>query len=136
MNYSRRVKADFDNYRKRMSAEKANTRSYALSDFMCRLLPVIDNMDRALEAAGKEGVPASYLQGMEMIRKQVMEVMEKEGVTCIDAEGKCFDPNYHQAVMRTDEGDGEPDTVVEEFQKGYMLKKRVLRPSMVKVFTG
>lgn len=131
-----RVKADFDNYRKRARVAQEDARFNALYTFIDKLLPVIDNMDRALLLAQKEGVPASYVEGAEMIRKQLWQLLEQEGVTAIEAMGREFDPNYHDAVMQVQEGEAEPNTVVEELQKGYVMKGRVIRPSMVKVSSG
>lgn len=131
-----RVKADFDNYRKRTVAEKEEIRSYALFDFVCKIIPVLDNLDRAMESAENKDVPKTYIEGLDMIRKQISQLLEQHGVSPIDALGCSFDPHFHEAVMQTDEGENEPNTVVEEFQRGYVMKDRVLRPAMVKVYTG
>lgn len=137
LNLVQRVKADYDNYRKRAAAEKEETRFHALCDFMGEMLPIIDNLERALQAAQEdENVPDTHVEGINMIYKQISQLMDKHGVCCMDAEGCTFDPRYHQAVMQQEEGDYEPQTVVEELQKGYMMKDRILRPSMVKVYTG
>ncbi len=132
----KRVKADYDNYRRRAASEKEEARKYALYDFMSELIPVIDNLERALQASKDENVPQSHIDGLNMIYNQLYQMMEKQGVFPIEAEGKEFDPCYHQAVMQSHEEGHEPNTIVEEMQKGYIMKDRVLRPSMVKVATG
>lgn len=131
-----RVKADYDNYRRRAASEKEEAKKYALYDFMSELIPVIDNLERALQASKGENVPQSHIDGLQMIYNQLIQLMEKQGVLPIKAEGKVFDPCYHQAVMQSHEKGYAPNTVVEEMQKGYIMKDRVLRPSMVKVAMG
>ncbi len=126
-----RLQADFDNYRKRSRAEKDEMVEYATFDLVRRLLPVIDNLDRACVAA--EGSPEGLIDGVSMITRQLKELLEKEGMECIDCKGKPFDPQRHEAVLREESGEHSPNTVVDELQKGYMMKTRVLRPSMVKV---
>ncbi len=131
-----RVKADFDNYRKRARVEKEEAGRYALFELMRKLLPVVDNIERAMESAGREEVGESFIEGMSMIKKQLLQIMEQEGVAEIEAEGKEFDPNLHEAVMTTEEEGVKANTVVEVFQKGYLMNDRVLRPAMVKVSSG
>jgi len=125
-----RQQADFDNYRKRMLVEQERWRQEAVADFIKQLLPVIDNMERALEAAGKDN---PLTKGVEMVLKQMMQVLEKEGVTQIKSVGERFDPFYHEAVQKEENSDRPPETVLEEYQKGYIYKGKVIRPSMVKV---
>lgn len=129
-----RKQADLDNFRRISRNEQEEVRTYGLFEFAGKLLPVLDNLERALQAAGDENVPSSHREGLEMIYKQLLQLLEQEGVSAIEALGRPFDPHYHHAVMQTGEGEAEPGTVVEEFQRGYMFKKRVLRPAMVKVF--
>ncbi len=128
-----RVKADFDNFRRRTRAEKEEAGFDAVCGFVSKLLPVMDNIERALESANREEVASSFVEGLEMIKKQMEQILEQEGVTTIEAEGETFDPTVHEAVMSTEEGDFPSNTVVEVFQKGYLMKGRVLRPAMVKV---
>ena len=130
-----RKQADFDNYRRISRNEREEMREYALSDFFKKLLPVLDNMERALVSARQGNVPGSYVEGLEMIQKQLLTLLEQEGVTAIECLGQPFDPNFHHAVLH-EEGEGEADLVVAELQRGYMHKKRLLRPSMVKVSRG
>lgn len=131
MNKLMRLQADFDNYRKRMKAEKGEVEKFANFEFMKKILPVIDNLERALTSAEKsdDGV----IEGLEMILRQFKEVLESEGVTAISSAGKAFDPALHEAVLTEESEDFSPGTVIEELQKGYLMKDKVLRPSMVKV---
>jgi len=126
-----RLQADFDNFRKRTRAEKEEMVDYAAFDLVCRLLPVIDNLERA--CVSTETCSQGLVEGIVMITRQFKDLLEKEGVKAIECKGKTFDPAYHEAVMREESSDHAPDTVVDELQKGYMIKDRVLRPSMVKV---
>jgi molecular chaperone GrpE len=134
MNRLLRKQADFDNYRRISRIEKEEVRDYALFEFASKLLPVIDNLERALQSASREQVPGSYLEGLEMIAKQLVGLLEQEGVTVMESADRPFDPNYHHAVMQVEEG--KPGCVAEELQKGYLYKNRVLRPAMVKVCQG
>ncbi len=126
-----RLQADFDNYRKRSRAEKQEMVDYATIELIRSLLPVIDNLDRACAAA--EDSPEGLFDGVFMIARQLKELLEKEGLQAIDCKGKPFDPQCHEAVIREESGEYPPNTVVDELQKGYKMKDRVLRPSMVKV---
>ncbi|MCQ5210945.1 MAG: nucleotide exchange factor GrpE [Megasphaera massiliensis] len=134
-----RLQADFANYKKRTASEKLQISEVVKMDVLGRILPVIDNFERALKAptdAASDDVH-SFIEGYEMIYKQLMAVLEKEGVTKIDAVGKPFDPNYHQAVMRVPSDEYDDDIVVEVLQEGYLLGEKTLRPAMVKVaFNG
>lgn len=130
---SQRVQADFDNFRRRTRGEKEELIKYALEEFMVSLLPVLDNFERALAAAKEQEEGKSYLEGVEMIYRQLFQVLTNEGLKPVDALDCVFDPNCHEAVMQI-ENDGSPSgSVVEELQKGYWLKDRLIRPSMVKV---
>jgi molecular chaperone GrpE len=130
----KRKQADIDNLRRIGKMEQAEAREYALHEFLCRLLPVLDNMERGLEAArAAEDVPSAYIEGLEMIRKQLLQILDQEEVSVIEAVGTAFDPNCHHAVMQVDDHDSEPGSVLEELQKGYRHRKRILRPAMVKV---
>lgn len=134
-----RLQADFANYKKRTASEKLQISEVVKMDVLGRVLPVIDNFERALKVptdAVSDDVH-SFIEGYEMIYKQLMDVLEKEGVTKIDAVGKPFDPNYHQAVMRVPSDEYDDDIVVEVLQEGYLLGEKTLRPAMVKVaFNG
>ena len=132
-----RKQADLDNLRRIGKMEQAEAREYALYDFLNRLLPVLDNIERALEAARTASdLPATYLEGLEMIRKQLEQILIQEGVSVIEAAGTPFDPHCHHAVMEVENEEHDPGTVTEELQKGYRHRQRILRPSMVKVCRG
>lgn len=124
-----RLQADFDNYRKRVKSEKQEWTEQAVYDLMRELLPVVDNLDRACQAGGSS---ETLLEGIVLVYKQLLSVLERQGLNAIEASGMEFDPNSHHAVIQVDSDEPE-NTVVEELQKGYRLHERVLRPSMVKV---
>jgi molecular chaperone GrpE len=128
-----RKTAEFDNYRKRVERDRQSMSEAVTADVVKDLLPLIDDLERALKAdAGTEGAEA-YRRGVELIHRQLLEVLKKRGVRRIEALGADFDPHYHQAVVH-EHGQGSRDgEVIEEFTPGYMLGDRLLRPSMVKV---
>lgn len=130
-----RQRADYENFRRIHRQELERSREDAVCDFIKELLPVLDNLERALGAARQEeGLPPAYAEGLELIHGQLMKVLEKEGVCCMAAQGEAFDPHYHHAVLRAEEGAGEPGMVAEELCRGYLYRGRVLRPAMVKVY--
>lgn len=124
-----RTLAEYENYKRRTQKEKDETYVNAQADTVSKLLPVLDNLERALQT--EEASP--FKDGIEMIVKQLLETLEKMGVTEIEAVGKQFDPNLHSAVMHIEDEEREANVIVEQFQKGYMLKDKVIRYSMVKV---
>ncbi|TGE39858.1 nucleotide exchange factor GrpE [Desulfosporosinus fructosivorans] len=128
-----RLQADFDNYRKRTQKEKTELIKYASERLVVDLLPVLDNFDRAVSAAKDNPDFTSFSQGVEMILRQMQTALSKEGLKAMDAVGQPFDPNLHEAVLRVASEEHPENTVVEELQKGYYLKEKVLRPCMVKV---
>ena len=128
-----RLHADFDNFRRRSRLDFEASQKYRAQNLVEELIPAIDNFDRALKMEVKTEEGQSLLKGMQMIFNNIMSALEKEGVEPIDAVGKEFDPHFHQAVMQVSDENFESNTVVEELQKGYKLKDRVIRPSMVKV---
>jgi len=132
LNMAQRVQADFENFRRR----NQNVRKEAFDDgaraFATTLLPVIDNLERAI-AAAQNSTDESLKSGVEMVYRQLVEAFEKRGITAIDRKGEKFDPNLENAVMQGAPEDGEPGTVCEVFQKGYQLEGMVLRHAMVKV---
>ncbi len=128
--YLRQV-AEFDNYRKRTTAEKASMYSNGVRDTVDKLLPIIDNFERAVASADDKENPL-YV-GVEMILKQLMEMLVSLGVEEIPAEGEPFDPNLHNAVMHINDESCDTNVVVEVFQKGYKMGDKVIRHSMVKV---
>jgi len=130
------VAAEMDNYKKRSARERESLIKYASQGILQSLLPVLDNFERAIEFADKSKDFNSFLEGVEMIYKQMYEALERNSVTRIDAVGKTFDPNIHEAVMQVASEEYPENVVVEELQKGYMLHDRVIRPSMVSVSKG
>jgi molecular chaperone GrpE len=128
-----RLQADFDNYRKRSQKEKTELIKYASERIVADLLPVLDNFERAACAAKVNPDIAAFSQGVDMIFRQLQAALSKEGLKAMDAVGQPFDPNLHEAVLRVESEEHPENTVVEELQKGYYLKEKVLRPCMVKV---
>jgi molecular chaperone GrpE len=125
-----RMQAEFDNARKRAGKEQQDYRDYALADAMKSLLPVIDSFERALQV--KSG-PDDLRNGVELIYKQLQSALSKLSVSPIDARGETFDPRYHEAIEMVDTTEVPDHQVIEELQRGYKFKDRLLRPSMVKV---
>jgi molecular chaperone GrpE len=126
-----RLQAEFDNFRKRNAKQQQEYRDYALADALQTLLPILDSLDRALNtnAASLE----DFHQGIELIDKQFHDALSKLGVEPVPAEGAVFDPNLHQAVQMVDTDEVEDNRVIDELQRGYRLKDRLLRPAMVRV---
>jgi len=128
-----RAQADFDNFRRRTQREKEELSQYASMKLIEQLLPVLDNFERALLVAGDGEAKDSFQVGMEMIHRQLFQVLEAEGLRKMEAVGEPFDPEMHQAVMREESDEHEEGIVLEAIQNGYWLKEKVLRPAMVKV---
>ena len=127
-----RQMAEFDNFRKRTDREKSQMYEVGAKDVIEKILPVVDNFERGLEAAaGEEDNP--FMKGMEQIYKQLMTTLEGIGVKPIEALGKEFDPDFHNAVMHVEDEEVGENIITEEFQKGYMYRESVVRHSMVKV---
>ena len=126
-----RSRADFENFRKRSERDKAEYYKYALSGAVRDLLPVLDNLERAIAHAGDPG--EDFQKGIELIHKQFADLIQKFGVRTVGEVSEPFDPNLHEAVMREENPEVPPNTVTDVFQKGYMLHDRLLRPAMVKV---
>jgi molecular chaperone GrpE len=127
-----RQAADKENLRKRLEKEKQDFYQYALSHLLLEILGILDNFERALESEGKS---KSLEEGVEMIYKQMLDILKKHGVKPIDLEEKAFNPHLHQAFMSEESEEVSEPTVVEVFQKGYTIHDRLLRPSLVKVLT-
>ena len=125
--------AEFDNFRKRTEKEKSAMFDMGAKSILEKLLPVIDNFERAFSTVPEDPEAAQYAKGMEMIYRQLLKNLEDAGATPIDCKGKPFDPNYHNAVMHVEDESLGENVIAEEFQKGYMYKDSVLRYSMVKV---
>lgn len=124
--------AEFDNYKKRTAREKEDFYKSAVCETVAPLLPVLDNLDRAVAAAEDSGESGSVLDGVKMVKKQFEDALKSIGVEPIEAVGGQFDPEKHNAVMTAD-SDEDENTVLEEFQKGYIYRDKVVRHSMVKV---
>ena len=129
----RRLQADFDNYRKRTLREQTARAASASQALVTRLLPVLDNFELAVSAAEQSRDFDRMLKGVEMVFGELREVLESEGLVRIEAEGKPFDPERHEAVIAVEEEDTEPGMVVDIVRAGYELRGKVLRPAMVKV---
>jgi molecular chaperone GrpE len=128
-----RLQADFDNSRRRAKLDLEAAQTYRAQNLVLDLLPAIDNFERAMKIEATEEQAKSLYTGMEMVYRGLLDALEKEGVEVIKSVGTEFDPHLHQAVMQVEVEDTDPNIVVEEFQKGYKLKDRVIRPAMVKV---
>lgn len=128
-----RAQADFDNFRRRTMKEKEELGQYASMKLIEQLLPVVDNFERAIAATGANKDFDSLAKGVEMIFKQLAQVLEQEGLKPMTTVGEVFNPDFHQAIMQVESDEYEEGVVVEEVQKGYMMKDKVLRPAMVKV---
>jgi len=128
-----RLQADFDNSRRRARLDAEAAQKYRAQSLASDLLTALDNFERATKVEADNEQTKALLSGMDMVYKGLLEALNKEGITPIETVGKEFDPHLHQAVMQVEDDSFEANVVVEEFQKGYMLKDRVLRPAMVKV---
>lgn len=126
-----RLQADFINYKNRVEKEKENLYSHASEDLLCTLLPVLDNFERALESV--ENTDDSFYKGMEMIYDQFDKALKEIGLEEINAIHEKFDPNYHHAALQEESEEYDEGIVLDVFQKGYIFKDKVIRPSMVKV---
>ena len=133
-----RLQADFDNFRKRTAKEKTELAATIEQAFLKDLLPLLDNLSRATEAAenGEEVNIETLKKGIEMINQETVAVMGKHGLEPIETEGKTFDPNFHQAVARIADPDKEDGAIAAELQRGYIARGRVIRPSMVQVVSN
>ncbi len=128
-----RTAAEFDNYRKRMDRERRDLAEHTAGEAIKDLLPIIDNLERALQAAAQDD---PLRKGVELIHKQMLEMLRKRGVTPIEALGADFDPNIHEAVTHEESDLHREGEVMAELQRGYKVGERLLRPAMVKVAKG
>lgn len=134
-NYDRllRFQAEFENYKKRVSREKTGFLKFANENLLKELLPVIDNLERAIQHCEGTHDFQDLSKGVELVLKQLHTILEKQGLTAVTAVGEEFDPCKHEAMMQVESDEHKENTVVEEFQKGYFLNDRILRPAMVSV---
>jgi molecular chaperone GrpE len=129
-----RISAEFENYKKRTAREAEEFRKYANQALIKEMLSVVDNLELAIRSSkGKESPDDGLVEGLDMTHKEILRVFEKFKVTPIDATGQPFDPNFHEAVMQEETDDNPENMVINEFQKGYMIHDRLLRPAMVVV---
>ncbi|UAL51093.1 MULTISPECIES: nucleotide exchange factor GrpE [Metabacillus] len=128
-----RVQADLDNFRRRARLDLEAAQKYRSQNLITEILPALDNFERALKIDTDDEKTQSLLQGMDMVYRQLVQALQNEGIEAIQAEGQPFDPHLHQAVMQVEDDQYESNVVIEEFQKGYKLKDRIIRPAMVKV---
>ena len=128
-----KVFADMENLKRRLQNEHANTMKFMMQSFIEQLLPVVDNFERSLTVENPSEEIKNFLKGYEMIYNQLMQVLQSQGVEVIKTEGEEFDPNFHQAVMTVKDDNFKSNMIVEELQRGYKLKDRVIRASLVKV---
>jgi molecular chaperone GrpE len=131
-----RARADLDNYRKRVAREKEDSIRYANLSLLERLLPVVDNFELGLMAARSAPDAAAVISGLDMVRKQLAEFLKDQGMEVIDAEGKVFDPNLHEAMGSEANDSVSEGSVIRQVRKGYKLRDRLLRPASVFVSTG
>jgi molecular chaperone GrpE len=131
-----RKTAEFDNYRKRVERDRREQNELAGVDVIKELLPIVDNVERALKAADAETSVDAYRRGVELLLKQLLDTLARRGVTTIDPLGETFDPNWHDAVLRESRPEARDGEVTEVFSRGYRLGDRLLRPAMVKVATS
>jgi len=124
--------ADYENLRRRVEREKANLKSQAREEIVKELLPFVDNLDRAIESHA-EDTSGEWRKGLELLRQQILDILKKFGVSRIESVGDPFDPTIHEAVALSDESDYPPNTVTMEFEKGYLLDGRTLKPAKVVV---
>lgn len=128
-----RERADSENLKKRAARERADTVKFGTEQLLRELLPVVDNLERAIEHAQGGGNGAPLVEGVALVLKSLLEALERQGVTRVEAKGIPFDPAHHEAMAQVESAEHEPNTVVEEHQRGYRLHERLLRPALVTV---
>jgi molecular chaperone GrpE len=129
-----RLQADFENARKRWDRDRNEFARFANEDLICDVLTIVDELERSVELSSEKHEDyAAFLKGVAMILAHLHDLLKKNGVCCINAKGKCFDPNYHEALMQTENDELPENTVVEEMQKGYTLNDKVIRTVKVQV---
>jgi len=128
-----RILAEFDNFRKRQREDGSRMASLAREDIILKLLPIIDNFERALQSADAQHSFESLVEGVQLTLRQITDMLKQQGVEPIEAVGEQFNPELHEAMMRVDSDEYPENTVVDEFEKGYTINGKVLRPSRVRV---
>jgi molecular chaperone GrpE len=133
-NLLRRRQAEFENYRRRVERERAEFAEYASMESVRSLVPILDDFERALKAAqGSSAAENELVKGIELVHKRLLDSLTKQGLEPITTEGQRFDPNLHEAVQRVEQDDAEDGVILDEYQRGYNFKGKLLRPAMVKV---
>jgi molecular chaperone GrpE len=130
-----RERAELENFKKRMQKERAEAVRFASEQLIRDLLPVIDNLERAIEHADSGGNGQPLVEGVRLVWKSALDVLERHGVSRVEAAGRPFDPTQHEAIVQVPDSDREPNQVVQQFQAGYLLHQRLLRPAQVSVST-
>lgn len=128
---AQRTRAEFENYQKRNQKDREQERRYAYTPLALDLLPVLDNLDRALQAAKQAGESGSLVQGVALVQTMFLDALKRHGITRIDADAKAFDPNLHQAVMQAPSAEHAPGTILQVLEQGFLNHDRVLRPARV-----
>lgn len=128
-----RIAADFENYKRRQEREREELNKFAGQQLITSLLPVLDNFERALQVEAPSEELSNMLEGVRMIHKQFSDILTRSGVTAIEAMGEIFNPEFHEAIMSEENDDVPDESVIGEFQRGYVMHGRLLRPSVVKV---
>jgi molecular chaperone GrpE len=136
LDLAQRTRADFENYQKRMKRDLIEERRYAQMPLAADLLTALDNLERATSAAEQAGETGPLVQGVALVRSQLLDILRRHGITRIDAQGQPFDPNLHQAVMQQSSKEHPPMTVLQVLESGYLMHERVLRPARVVVSTS
>lgn len=134
LDYLKRLKAEFENYKRRSQKEREGIVSWSNEDLIKQFLPVLDDLERAVDSSQQSNNNlASLMEGMRMILDQLKAILQKQGLQEIEAKGEEFDPHFHEALMSVDLAEYPDNSVVEEMRKGYKLNNKILRPAMVKV---
>ena len=128
-----RLKADFENTKKRLEREKQEQAKFANERLLIEILPIVDNLDRAMTSLSEGHDPEQVRKGLKLAQEELHQVLESHGVTTVPAVGKPFDPQFHEAVATVESQDKEDGTVVDEIQRGYVLNGRLIRPSRVRI---
>lgn len=128
-----RARAEFTNYKKRVERERQRIYKDAAGGVIKRYLPAIDDLERALKGRPQDGEGATWAEGVELVYRKMLAILEAEGITRIEAEGETFDPNLHEAIVQSESNEHECDQVIEVLEQGYMVNDRVLRPAKVRV---
>ena len=128
-----RARAEFTNYKKRVERDRVRFHNDAVGDVAKRFLPVVDDLERAIKDRPQEGDGATWAKGIDLIYRKMLKVLEADGITPMQAEGEMFDPNLHEAIVKTESDEHECEQVIEVLQQGYMIGDRVLRPAQVRI---